>query len=528
MRIQAVNAALLKQAGLDADELSGKSEQDFPATSYLALWRPLLYATLDTGMIQKEDITYSATTGLRNLAVTCVPLLNPAGGVHEVMVICHDYTERQRAEEGARHAALHDPLTNLPNRALLFEYARHVFAAAQRSGSQVAVAFIDLDRFKPINDLYGHNVGDAVLRQMTARLQENLRGEDLVFRLGGDEFLALLPGMDGEHGSAILGSHLLKAIAAPYRVNSLDLSLSASIGISLYPTHASAIDTLISQADAAMYAAKQAGRNTVQLYTSSMAERVYNQRWIEHRIKHALSQDQFCLYYQPLINLQTQEVASVEALLRMQGDTLTPDRFVPVAESTGLIWQLGEWVLSQACRQHTAWKKAGLPAIPVAVNISAMQFRRQGFADAFNVTLDKQCTSAVAIQVELTETAVMEDVERAVAVLQQMRSRGIKVSLDDFGTGYSSLNYLSRLPLDKIKVDKSFVHRLQTDNASRAITESNIALGRALHLEIVAEGIESEQEAEYLFGQGCHLAQGYYLCKPLAGEAFAAWYRSRH
>jgi diguanylate cyclase (GGDEF)-like protein/PAS domain S-box-containing protein len=528
LRIQAVNAALLKQVDVGLEELVGRSEQAVAAHSYLALWRSLLHAALETGIVQREDMTYPSAAGFRNVAVTCVPLLDSAGKVHEVMVICHDYTERQRAEEKARHAALHDPLTNLPNRALLFEYVRHVFAAAQRAGSQVAVAFIDLDRFKPINDLHGHDVGDAVLRQVAARLQENLRDLDLVFRLGGDEFLALLPGIAGDAVSTALAGHLLNVIAAPYRVGSLELSLSMSVGISLYPEHASDIDTLMSQADAAMYAAKQAGCNNVQLYTSTMAERVYSRRRIEHRIKEALSQDEFCLHYQPLISLQTQEVVGVEALLRLRGDTLTPDCFIPVAESTGLIWQLGEWALVQACHQHVAWRQAGLPAIPIAVNVSALQFRRSDFAEAFHAILDGQCADAAAIQVELTETAVMEDVDHAIAVLQQMRSKGVKVSLDDFGTGYSSLNYLSRLPLDKIKVDKSFVHRLHSDNGSRAITESIIALGRTLNLEIVAEGIESAQEMEYLRRHGCNLVQGYYLCKPLAGEAFATWYQLRH
>lgn len=528
LRIQAVNAALLKQVDVGLEELIGRSEQAVAAHSYLALWRSLLHAALETGIVQREDMTYPSAAGFRNVAVTCVPLLDSADKVHEVMVICHDYTERQRAEERARHAALHDPLTNLPNRSLLFEYVRHIFAAAQRAGSQVAVAFIDLDRFKPINDLHGHDVGDAILRQVAARLQENLRDVDLVFRLGGDEFLALLPGIAGDAVATALAGHLLNAIAAPYRVGSLELSLSMSVGISLYPEHASDIDTLMSQADAAMYAAKQAGCNNVQLYTSTMAERVYSQRRIEHRIKEALSQDQFHLYYQPLISLQTQEVVGVEALLRLHGDTLTPDRFIPVAESSGLIWQLGERALVQACHQHAAWRQAGLPAIPIAVNISALQFRRSDFAEAFHAILDGQCDDAAAIQVELTETAVMEDVDHAITVLQQMRSKGIKVSLDDFGTGYSSLNYLSRLPLDKIKVDKSFVHRLHSDNGSRAITESIIALGRTLNLEIVAEGIESVQEMEYLRRHGCNQVQGYYLCRPLAGEAFAAWYQLRH
>jgi diguanylate cyclase (GGDEF)-like protein/PAS domain S-box-containing protein len=526
LRIAAMNTAAATMAGLADHELIGKRNDDLAAFSVLSLWNEMLNTALFSAVTQGDDLTYPSDQGLRYLVVSCVPLIEASGTVRELMIIAHDYTERRRAEERARHAALHDPLTGLPNRALLFEYAHHVFARAERRQQQVAVAFIDLDRFKPINDLYGHDVGDAVLRQVASRIQGHIRGEDMVFRLGGDEFLALLPGLAGSSDAQLLARQLNAAIAAPYQANGLELTLSASIGISLYPRHASEVDTLISQADAAMYEAKQLGRNQAQVYTPALADKLHGQLRIEHQIKRALAQERFCLYYQPLVNMRTNEVVSVEALLRLKGNPLSPDQFVPVAEATGLITPLSEWVFTEACHQHALWTSEGLPPIPIAVNVSALQFRHKSFLYFLNDVIDRQQLQPDALQIELTETAVMEDIEHAVEMLTQARSRGIKVSLDDFGTGYSSLNHLSRLPLDKIKVDKSFIHRLHSDVASRTVTESIIALGRALNLEIVAEGIETAQELDYLRSHGCDQAQGFYVCKPLPGDAFRAWYRA--
>ncbi len=525
LRIEAANAAALSLIA-DGADIVGKRNCDLPGLSCARQWDSLLENALATRQIQADELSHPMKSGIRYLSVSCVPLCEDKGRINEVMVMVHDYTERRRAEEQARHAALHDPLTGLPNRALLFEYAHHIFAAADRSRQRVAVAFIDLDRFKPINDMHGHAVGDMVLHQVACRIQQSVRGEDMVFRLGGDEFLALLPGVHCEQDIDALAQQLGTAISAPYEVDALELSLSASIGVSLYPDHAGDIDALVSHADAAMYHAKQSGRNTTQTYAPAMAERLHGQHRIEQQLRRAFAQQSFSLYYQPLVNLHTREVVSVEALLRLRGSALSPDHFVPVAESTGLIVALGEWAFNEACRQHLSWKEQGLPAIPIAINVSALQFRQRQFSRRLIDSIGDNRLDTAAIQVELTETAVMEDIDHAVAILEQFRRRGIKVSLDDFGTGYSSLSHLSRLPLDKIKVDKSFVRRLETDNASRAVTDSIIALGRALNLEVVAEGIESADELDYLRDRGCDQVQGFYVCKPLPGEAFQSWYRS--
>lgn len=364
-----------------------------------------------------------------------------------------------------------------------------------------------------------------VLREVAGRLRRSMRGEDIVFRLGGDEFLALVPHHHEAASGEKVAQHLIEAISRPYHIGQVEAALSCSIGVSVYPRDGDDVDMLIGHADAAMYVAKQMGRKAIQFYTSSLAERVYMQSIIEEGIKTALKQDEFSLYYQPVVDMQTQHVVSVEALLRWPGNGMGPDRFIHVAEATGLIGRLGEWVFAQACNQHSAWIRGGLPEIPIAVNVSPVQFRKKNFASHLQEAIHAHCIASKGVQIELTETAVMEDIDHAITVLNELRSMGIKILLDDFGTGYSSLSYLSRLPLDKIKVDKSFVHRIQHDKASRSIIEAIIALGHTLNLEIVAEGIESDSTLQYLRYHGCHQAQGYHVCRPITGNQFAAWYR---
>lgn len=524
-RIRYVNLAAVRNIGKTEDELIGQHAADAPANSILELFEPLLTGTLETAELQTMDFDFVSEANLCSIKVTCVPITDDGPTVREIMVLCHDYSERRQAEERIRQAALHDPLTGLANRSLLYEIARHTFAAADRNGKEVAVLFIDLDRFKPINEIHGHKIGDLVLHEVATRLKQNVRGEDMVFRLGGDEFLVLVPHHHGATAGEKAAQHVLNAISRPYHIGSVEATTSCSIGVSIYPRHGVDVDTLIGHADAAMYVAKQSGRKAIQLYTSSLAERIYMQSQIEDNLKTALKHDEFSLYYQPVVDMRTQLVVSVEALLRWPSNNIGPDRFIYVAEATGLIAPLGKWVFAQACAQHSKWIKEGLPAIPIAVNVSPIQFRKKDFAHELHNAIYSQSIGYHAVQIELTETAVMEDIDHAIIMLNELRRNGIKISLDDFGTGYSSLNYLSRLPLDKIKVDKSFVQRIQNDTASRAIIEAIIALGRTLSLEVVAEGIESDATLQYLRHHGCDQAQGYHVCKPIIGSEFATWYR---
>jgi diguanylate cyclase (GGDEF)-like protein/PAS domain S-box-containing protein len=526
LRIRYANHAVAQAAKKTASSMVGRTDSELLGIPLADLRRPLLLAALETGQVQQADFEFASPQGTRYVTATCVPLLNPKRHVEELMCLYHDYTERKHAEEKARQAALHDPLTRLPNRTLLFEYARHVLGGARRRKEKVATLFIDLDRFKPINDLHGHEAGDEVLRQVAQHISAAVRDEDMVFRLGGDEFLVLIPRLMDSSTVRYTAAHLLETIGRPYHIGSLSLTLSASIGISLYPDDGDQIDTLINHADAAMYHAKQHGRNGFQLYEPWMSDQAGRLAIIEQDLKRAIAQEEFRLYYQPVIDMHSGKLVSVEALIRWPGNSNSADRFVPVAEATGLIGAVGDWVLSEACRQYKEWESTGVLSVPIAINVSPVQFRRPDLAAHIENTLSECGLGGSAIQLELTETAVMDDIDRAIDVLGKLRAFGIQVALDDFGTGYSSLNYLSRLPLDKLKIDQTFVQRIGAESAGRAITEAIIVLGRALGLTVVAEGIESSAVMTYLRERGCHQGQGYFICKPLAGDELLTWAQS--
>jgi diguanylate cyclase (GGDEF)-like protein/PAS domain S-box-containing protein len=439
--------------------------------------------------------------------------------------IVYNITERKAAEEKVRHAALHDSLTGLPNRAMLFEYAGHLLPHNRRTNKCAAVLFLDLDRFKPINDTHGHETGDVVLKEVAGRLSRSLRAEDIVVRFGGDEFLVFLQDIQHASYAGDVARHIVGQINEPYAIGELALSLSTSVGISIFPSDGQDIDALVSHADAAMYQAKQAGRNSFQFYSPKFAAGTKMQLAIEQELKSALRTDAFHLCYQPVFDLQTGDIVSVEALLRWKNADIGPDRFVPIAEATGIINPIGRWVMQEASRQYKAWIANGLPAIPISVNVSVVEFRGKDFVSRFERLIGEHGIEPAALQLELTETAAMDDIDHAVVVLGQLKALGVTILLDDFGTGHSSLAYLARLPLDKIKIDKSFVCRIDSDVASRAVTDAMLALGHTLGLEVVAEGIESERVLDYIRSRGCQQAQGYLFSKPMSGEAFEIWYR---
>jgi diguanylate cyclase (GGDEF)-like protein/PAS domain S-box-containing protein len=439
-----------------------------------------------------------------------------------------DVTESKLAEQRVLEAAQHDPLTGLPNRALVFEYASHLLAAVRRNPRRGAFLFIDLDRFKPINDLYGHGVGDRLLQEAASRLVSCVRDEDLVGRLGGDEFVIMLPQINGQPATTV-ARHVMDALSRPFQIDEQDLSISASIGISHFPEHGTDVDALIHAADLAMYQAKQGGRANYHVYTSTLSDRADAASSIEAQLKRALKHGGLALHYQPVVDMRSRRVIGVEALLRLASEgglAIPPDRFIPVAEAAGLIGELGEWVAIEACRQHLLWRDQGLPPITIAINVSPLQFRQRSFAQRLQSILQDAHMEPACFQIEVTESAVMDSVDEAIDTLKQIKSIGIKIALDDFGTGYSSLSHLSRLPLDKLKVDQSFVKILDHDRNSRAITGAIITLGRTLNLEVVGEGIESEFTLDYLQENGCDQAQGFFISQPLLADDFANWYQT--
>lgn len=442
-----------------------------------------------------------------------------------------DITERKQAEQRVREAALHDPLTGLPNRALVFEYCGRLLAAARRNHSRGALLFIDLDRFKPVNDLYGHETGDRLLQEVASRLVDCVRDEDLVGRIGGDEFVVVLPYIESEHERVgIVAQHVCDRLAQPFHINGRELTISASIGISYFPDHASEVSTLLHTADLAMYLAKQSGRANYQLYTPGLEEREEQILRLEVRLKQALRHGKLKLHYQPVIDICSGQLAGAEALVRLADEhgveSVGPAAFIPVAESTGLIGELGEWALQEACRQQMAWRNENLDA-RIAINVSPLQFRQRAFVERLSEIIASSGIDPASLEIEVTESAVMENVSEAIELLRKIKMLGVKVALDDFGTGYSSLSSLSNLPLDKLKIDQSFVRRLERDKASRSVTETIIALARSLNLQVVGEGIESEFALHYLARQGCNFAQGYWFSRPLPPDEFLAWHRNR-
>ena len=440
-----------------------------------------------------------------------------------------DITDIKLAEQRIRQASQRDALTGLPNRALLFEYCEHLLAIAQRTRSNGALLFIDLDRFKPINDTHGHGVGDQVLKQVAKRLNACTRQEDIVGRLGGDEFVVALPHPDDVHGPATVARNIVERISEPYHIGDLQLHLSPSIGISLYPRHGTDLDALIKCADAAMYEAKKAGRKRYHFYNPAINQGADQQIQLELRLRDAVERNEFLLLYQPVMDVDSGATTGTEALLRLpmpDGAMLAPAQFLPAAEAAGLINRIGEWVAQEACSQHQKWREAGLPEISIAINVAPQQFRQRSFIRNLVNSVEHSGMDPSFLQIELKESSVLEDVNETISALEEIRSIGIRVALDDFGVGYSSVRLLSSLPIDALKIDQSFVSRIGHDAKSQVIADTVLALGRTLNLQVVGEGIESEDIFDYLRGHGCNQAQGYYFSGPLTPDEFVDWYHA--
>ena len=438
-----------------------------------------------------------------------------------------DIGERRRAEESLRWAATHDALTGTANRARLLAHLDEVLAGTDGGSTAGALLYIDLDRFKPVNDLYGHEVGDRVLRELAARFQGCLQRADLLARVGGDEFVAVLRA--GAADAARTAAAVAAAAARPVRLGNIEVVLSAAIGISRFPDHGDKAGMLVHAADMAMLKAKHGGRGAIACYCPDMGTQAQFVLAVERRLQQALDNDGFALHYQPIVDIGSGMVEGVEALVRLEDGiepALGPAAFIPVAESCGLIAPLGDWVAREACRQQVRWERAGI-ALTVAVNVSALQFQRKDFAARIQDLIASSGIRPRSLVIELTESALMENVAEAVAILHRLKALGVRIALDDFGTGYSSLSSLSTLPLDKLKIDQSFVRGIDTDRASRAVIDAVIALADSLGLALVAEGIETASALAWLRERGCHQGQGYYFSRPLPRDRVPGWIGAR-
>ncbi len=434
-----------------------------------------------------------------------------------------DISERKQAEEQVKHLAFHDPLTNLPNRLLFNDRLTLAVAQAHRHNQRLAVLFLDLDRFKVINDSLGHSVGDELLRQVAERIQEYVREGDTVARLGGDEFTLLVPGISAEEDAAKIARKICEAIHDPFWIDGRELFVTTSLGVSVYPSDGHDGETLVRNADSAMYRAKEQGRDNYQLYTPAMNAKAVERLSLESRLRQAIANDELELHFQPFIDLRTAEVLGAEALIRWRHPELgliPPLDFIPIAELSGLIVPIGEWVLRTACAEARKWHQKGFQGMAVSVNLSSRQFQQTDLLSQVTRALEETGLEADKLDLEITESNAMQNAEHSINTLRGLKKRGVRISMDDFGTGYSSLNYLKRFPIDRIKLDQSFVRDLPNDKDDAAIAMAVIAMGRSLELIVIAEGVETEEQLAFLKGHECDQLQGFLLSRPLPPEAF--------
>jgi len=426
--------------------------------------------------------------------------------------------ERMQAEQRIWHMAHHDALTGLPNRSLLHDRLDQALTQAGRAHHRLAVMFLDLDRFKSVNDTLGHPIGDQLLKHVAERLREAVRAVDTVSRLGGDEFVVVLHEIQNKDDAMRVAEKIIAALGTAVVVEGHTLHATPSIGISIFPDDGDEAYALMKNADTAMYHAKANGRNTFQLFSANMNEEAVQFFGIEQRLRNALEQQQFLLHFQPLIDHSRRAVCGMEALVRWQDPQhglVFPGGFIPVAEETGMVLQLGEWVLREACRQNSVWQAQGYPALPVSVNLSPRQFRQKGLVDTIRNILEETGQSPELLELEITESTLMHDADETLDKLRQLAEMGIKLAIDDFGTGYSSLAYLKRFPVHKLKIDQGFVRDLGQDRDDAAIVSAIIVLGAALGLNVLAEGVETDEQLTMLISHNCHQFQGYLFSRPL-------------
>ncbi|MBJ7310619.1 putative bifunctional diguanylate cyclase/phosphodiesterase [Rugamonas sp. CCM 8940] len=467
-----------------------------------------------------REVLFLATKG---------PVFDKNGRVVGLFGISRDVTERRRAEERIEYLAHYDALTGLPNRIQLAERAKYAISLAQRNNEHLALVFLDLDHFKDVNDTLGHSVGDALLVGLAGRLQAELRAEDTVSRLGGDEFILLLHAGDGR-GLAQVVEKVLALVARPHQIEPQQLTLTGSIGIALYPDDGKDLEELVKCADAAMYRAKKNGRNGYCFFTAEMQARTARHMQIVGALRQALQLGQMTVHYQPQFAAADGRIVGAEALLRWQHPTLgavSPAEFIPAAEESGLILALGEWVLRTAVRQAKDWLDGGMAPLVMAVNLSAVQFRHPNLPDLIKAILGEVGLAPEYLELELTESGAMHDPPSAIAVMNKLREQGVRMSIDDFGTGYSSLSYLKKFKVYKLKIDQSFVRDISTDPEDKAIVVAIINMAKGLGLQTIAEGVETPAQLEFLRQQGCDEMQGYHYSRPLAAAQFEAFARAR-
>jgi diguanylate cyclase (GGDEF)-like protein/PAS domain S-box-containing protein len=512
--------------GVDPADMIGRCQYDFVHHDDVDRLRSAFEALVDGEVMTRPvEFRVRAVSGgwrsLESIGKNCLEV--PA--VQGVIVNTRDVSERRVIQEHIQHLAFHDALTGLPNRSLMQDRISQAIARAERSVHKFAVMFIDIDNFKNINDTLGHDAGDELLCEVARRFGRAVRARDTIARQGGDEFIVLLDQLDGQQGATRVAQKILDALRAPFVINQSDQHVSGSIGVAVFPEDGADAATLLKNADTAMFHSKALGKNTYQFFTSQMNIAVKRRAVMESKLRAAVKDGAFALAYQPQIDLVSGEIVAVESLVRWNSEdsgTVMPGEFIPLAEETGLINQLGEWVLREACRQNKAWLDAGLKPCRVAVNISARQLNDKGFVKMLVGILNETGLPPELLELELTESQVMRQGEGSVMLLHEVADLGVNLAIDDFGTGYSSLSYLKRLPITKLKIDQSFIRDITVDPNDAAIVVAIINMAKSLDLDVIAEGIETAGQLTLLRTKGCGVGQGYYFSIPLGAAAIEA------
>ena len=520
--IREMNQAGLTLLGLtDPQAVIGKSLLDFIVPQHHESVKAFLNSTLRGNRSSLVFEVFCADGRRHWVESHAAPLDSTTQGENLILSITFDITERKEAEERLSFLAQHDALTGLPNRLLFTDRLQQAMIEAQRHQRLAGVAFLDLDSFKNINDSLGHDIGDVTLVAVAARLREALRPGDTVARLGGDEFAIVLSDIAKVEDTPMIAQRILEIFTEPFQVDGREIFISASLGITLYPIDGSDAETLLRNADTAMYRAKVHGRSTCQFYTAEMTQRANEDMALEGALRHAIQRKELALHYQPIVDLNNGRILGVEALMRWQHPQLgliPPVRFIPLAEESGLIVPLGAWALREACEQTRAWRNAGFNDLYVAVNLSSRQFREPDLAERIAQILADTGLEGRHLVLELTESMLLTNIENTTRMMQELDTMGVRFAIDDFGTGYSSLSYLKRFPIDVLKIDQSFVRDITTDPDDAAIVRAIITMAHSLGMRVVAEGVETREQLSFLHANSCDAMQGYYFSQPLPAD----------
>ena len=527
LRFTYVNEGAKRQVGYSGTELMQMTPPDLAPEFTLEQFRQAVQPLIDGVLPSLTFQTLQRHKDGHDVPVEAfLQLIRLEGQAPRFVAMVSDISDRKAAQEQIEFLAYHDVLTGLPNRLLAKNNLEQAILVAERENSKVALLFIDLDKFKTINDSLGHVIGDGLLKGVAIRLRECMRDIDTLSRQGGDEFLIVLNNMRDTESINVVAEKILERMAQPFEIDHHELSVSLSIGIAVYPDDSKDFDTLLKQADTAMYQGKDAGRNTHRFHTEQMNIDAVEHLRMRNGLRHALEHGEFVLHYQPQISLATGAVIGAEALIRWRHPELgmvPPGRFISIAEDSGLIVPIGDWVLREACRQAVAWRKVGLPELIVAVNLSAVQFKRGDVLKSVTQALVESGLDPALLELELTESILIKDTEKVLATVRQLKSLGLKLSIDDFGTGYSSLSYLKQFDVDKLKIDQSFVRDMADDPNDAAIVRAIIQMAKSLNLTTIAEGVEDERQLALLRLQHCDEVQGYHFARPMPADEFESF-----